>query len=158
MEDNRPLDFLNYVNKPLNMENISLLLGDNNIIFERSVIYRDFILSLIDLVCETYMGDDITSDDEKINHFDWCWNKTLQNFKEEGIDFSRDDNLYEYFLNFMLETFYLSRKKSEKLHLNLLMLWSYIFGYTTPKSRSDIDSFIEVYKLFDKSLIKLQKK
>ena len=152
MENNKPSDFLNYINKPLDKENISNLYLTNNVIYERSIIYQDFVLSLIDLVCETYMGDDITNDDEKLNHFDWCWNKTINNFKEEGIDFSGDNNLYEYFLNFMLETFYLSKKKSNALHFNLLKLWSYLFGFTVSKTRSDVDSFIEVYQLFDNSI------
>lgn len=152
METNKPSEFLNYINKPLSKENMSTLYLTNNVIYERTVIYQDFILSLIDLVCETYMGDEITDDDQKINHFDWCWNMTLANFIGEGIDFSGNDELYEYFLNFMLETFYLAKLKSDKLHFNLLKLWSYLFGITSPKTRADIDSFLEVYELFDKSI------
>lgn len=156
-KSNKSSEFFKYINKPLSKDSIKIFYSNNNVIYERTVIYQDFILSLIDLICQTYMGDDITDDDQKINHFDWCWNKTINSFKEEGIDFSDNGELYEYFLNFMIETFYMAKRKSDKLHFNLLKLWSYLFGYTIPKTQSDMDSFIEVYQLFDNFTKKTQK-
>lgn len=154
---NKPSEFLNYLSKPLAKGNINSLYTNNNIIFERVQIYQDFTLSLIDLICQTYMGDDITDNTQKIKHFNWCWNQTIKSFKEENIDFSRNQELYEYFFNFIIETFYLAERKSDKLHLNLLKLWSHIFGFTQSKTHSDIDSLIEVYQLFDKSIKKTKK-
>ena len=57
----------------------------------------------------------------------------------------------------MIETFYMAKRKSNKLHFNLLKMWSYLFGFTIPKTRADIDSFIEVYQLFEKSIKKPKK-
>ena len=159
------MDFINWISKPVPEEELKIWFSVNNIVYERSELYKDFCVALMTLINDTYFGDKDgkfeteveMSDEDNMKHFDWCWNKTIENFKEEGIDFSGNNNLYEYFLNFMLETFYLSKKKSDKLHFNLLKLWSYLFGYTIPKSRSDVDSFIEVYKLFDKSLKKPEK-
>lgn len=154
----KPSEFFNYINKPLSNENLNMLYSTNNIIFERSNLFQDFTLSLIDLVCETYMGDDITNDDEKIKHFDWCWEKTINSFLEEDVDFRDNGELYEYFINFVLETFYMTKPKTDMLHFNMLKLWSYLFGITIPKTRSDVDTFMEIYRLFDKSLIKPKKK
>lgn len=157
MKKDKSSEFLNYINKPLSEGVINQLYSNNNIMFERSQIYQDFILSLISLVCSTYMGDDITNENQKIAHFNWCWNKTVNNFGKEGIDFSGNVELYEYFLNFMIETFYTAKRKSDKLHLNLLKLWSYLFEIATPKTHSDIDSFVEVYGLFDASIKNMKK-
>ena len=120
MEESKSSEFLNYINKPLDKENLSNLYSDNNIIYERSLIYQDFILSLIDLICETYMGYEITNEENKIKHFDCCWDKTIKNFNEENIHFTEKNGIYDYFFNFMFETFYLSKNKNDKLHFNLL--------------------------------------
>lgn len=157
MADNKSSDFLNYINKPLGKDNINRLYARNNVIYERSIVYQDFILSLIDLIFETYLGDDITDDDQKIKHFDWCWNKTIENFRLEGINLYPNGDLYEYFVNFMIETFYIAKVKSDITQINILKLWGYLFDYTTQKSRSDVDTFIEVYQLFDDSIKKMQK-
>jgi len=160
MSDLKPSEYLNEINKPLNRGDKYLLyLGlDKNIIYERCILYQDFTLSLIDLICQTYLGDDITNDDDKIKHFDWCWNKTAENFKYTGIDFGANLNLYEYFSSFAIETFYGAKLKTDKLHYNLLKLWNFLFDLTIIKSKADIDSFLIIYKIFDESLKKPKKK
>jgi hypothetical protein len=58
-----------------------------------------------------------------------------------------------YFLEYMLEVFYSSEKKlidyTDKISLKL---WCEIFDYDKLKTNSDMDTFIEIYKIFDKSL------
>lgn len=151
---NKTLELLNYINTPLSKESISLLYTTHNIKYEKCELFNDFIQSLIILIFDTYMGDDITDKSEQINHFKWCWNKNIENFKKEGIGIA-DIKLYNYFLEFMLEVYYPIRKKeeNEKAHSNILKLWAYIFDYTNNKSKSDMDTFIEVYKLLESSVI-----
>ena len=147
---NKTLELLNYINTPLSKESISLLYTTHNIKYEKCELYSDFIQSLILLIFDTYMGDDITDEKEQKNHFMWCWNKNVENFKKEGIGIA-DNKLHKYFLEFMLEVYYPIRKKheNEKAHSNILKLWAYIFDYNNNKSKSDMDTFIEVYKLFE---------
>lgn len=150
----KPSEYLDEINKPLNREKNHLFYFglDKTLIYERCILYQDFTLSLIDLICQTYLGDDVTNDDNKIKHFDWCWNKTVDNFKYTGIDFGSNLNLYEYFFNFAVETFYTAKLKTDKLHYNLLKLWNFLFDLGVVKNKADIDSFFIVYKLFDESL------
>jgi len=155
--ENKSGEFLDYIKKPLSKESVDSLFILNNIIYERSVIYKDFILSLVDLVCKTYMGDEITDEESKVKHFDWCWDRTVNAFALEGVDFSDNKELYDYFQNFMAETFYIAKLKNESQHFNLLKLWTYLFGYSNTKTQADVDSFLEVYKLFDISLKKKSK-
>ena len=65
--------FLKYMSRPLTLDELELIYTSNNIIFERVDLYRDFILTLNDLILTTYLGDDFTNDEEQINHFNWCW-------------------------------------------------------------------------------------
>lgn len=146
--------FLAYIHKEISRESISLIYSSNNIKYEKCELYNDFIQSLLRLVFDTYLGDDIMTIDDQIKHFRWCWNKVIDNFKEEGILF-KNKKLYNYFLEFMLEVFYMYEgdKISENDDLGILKIWDNIFSYNKPKTQADIDTLVEVYKIFEKSLI-----
>lgn len=147
--------FLNYINNPLSRASIELLYSSHFIMFEKCELYKDFVLSLTDLIFTTYMGDKITNNDDRTNHFSWCWNQTVNNFELEGIYFSDNDDLYDYFIHFMFEIFYSVENKTDNnnIDINVIKLWKYIFNYRIIKTRSDVDTFIEVYNMFDESLV-----
>lgn len=155
---NKSMELLNYINAPMSKENIELIYSANNIRYEKCELYCDFILSLILLIFETYMGDEITNETEKRNHFRWCWHRNIENFEKEGISF-KSAKLHDYFLNFMLEVYYPMTKKKEnqKAHKNIIKLWLFVLDFNVVKSKSDMDYMIEVYKLFDYSLKSDQK-
>jgi len=146
--NNKHLKFLSYLNTPLSKESIAMIYDANNIQFDKCELYGDFVSSLLVLVFDTYLGDDITSAGEQIKHFKWCWDKNVDNFKLEGINIE-SDNLYEYFLEYMLEVFYFSDKMNQNDNLRL---WNDLFNYSKNRTQSDMDTFVEVYKLFEKSL------
>ena len=54
----------------------------------------------------------------------------------------------------MLEVYYpITQKEENKIALdNIIKLWVYIFDYNNNKSKSDMDTLIEVYKMFETSL------
>ena len=150
---NKTLELLNYINTPMSRESIMVLYNANNITHEKCELYSDFIQSVILIVFDTYMGDEITSVAEQKNHFKWCWDKNIENFKKEGIGVA-SIKLYNYFLEFMNEVYYTAINKNEntKINANILKLWSYIFDYDNNKSKSDMDTLIEVYKLLEVSI------
>jgi hypothetical protein len=153
MDNRKALNFLKYINTPLSRESIIVLYNANNINLEKCELYNEFIQSLIFLVYDTYMGDDITNEKEQKNHFNWCWDKNIENFEKEGFIFN-SLKLKSYFLEFMLEVYYpITKKEENKTALdNIIKLWVYIFDYNNNKSKSDMDTLIEVYKMFENSL------
>lgn len=151
----RTEDFLKYINTPLNISTVSTLYETNNVNIEYCDLYYDFIISLTNLIFKTYLGDTHTNDVEKRNHFNWCWNKVINNFKDEGINIGENIELYNYFIEFMNEVFYLIPDKNDILEKNVGKLWDYMFNHYIPKSRSDIDTLIEIYKLFELSVKKV---
>lgn len=145
--------FLDYINTPLSWESIVVIYDANNIKFERCQLFNDFVQSFLLLVFDTYMGDDVTSTEQQVNHFNWCWHKNIDNFKKEGISFE-GEKLYDYFLAFMLEVFYpIHDKPIGFVDKSSLKLWNDIFDYNFKKTNSDLDTFLEIYKIFEKSLI-----
>lgn len=145
---------LSYIGNPLSLTSIELMYNSNNIIYERSDLYKDFVMSLIDLIFNTYMGDAVTSEKDRVNHFKWCWDKTIKNFEAEGVLFGENSDLYDYFLNFMIEIYYSVEDKNEdeNIEYNIVKLWKQIFNYQITKTQSDVDTYIEVYEMFDKLL------
>lgn len=147
-------NLLGYLNNPISKESISVIYASNNIKYEKCELYNDFVQSLLLLAFSTYLGDEYMTIQDQIKHFRWCWNKVVENFKEEGIYF-KNPRLYNYFLEFMLEVFYMNEGKEHETynHISILKIWENIFNYERQKTQADIDTMIEVYNIFEKSLI-----
>ena len=106
-------EFMNYIIQPLTFEQMNLLYKANDIKFDKCGLYYDFIKSLNKLLSDTYLGAEyINSDKETKEHYLWCFNKVIKNFKEEKIVFDNTDKLKEYFLYFYDELFYKDNDKS----------------------------------------------
>lgn len=150
--NNKHRNFLAYINNPMSKESIMVIYDANNVKFEKCELYSDFVQSLLRLVFDTYLGDEVSSVEQQITHFEWCWSKNRSNFNEESISF-QGNKLYEYFLEYMLEVFYSSDKELlDYTDKTSLKLWNDMFDYNNLKTNSDIDTFLEIYKIFDKSL------
>lgn len=150
--NNKNKKFLDYIKNPMSKESISVIYDANNVRFEKCELYSDFVQSLLLMAFDTYMGDEVTSLEQQTNHFKWCWDRNVANFEMEGIRFD-GTNLKEYFLEYMLEVFYSSEKiENDYTDVDSLKLWNDIFDYTKLKTHSEMDTFIEIYKIFEKSL------
>jgi len=134
--------------RPLTLLEIELIHSSHNIIYERSDLYLDFILTLDDLIESTYLGHDLIDSVERINHFNWCWNKTCVLINTNLIKFNKNNIVYTHLLDKYLESFY-DDKKSDVIHLG--EFWKSIFNYNIEKSRYNIDIYIELYKMFEDS-------
>ena len=147
------ISFLAYINNPMSKESVAVLFASNNVKFERCELYSDFVQSLLMIVFDTYMGDEVTNYDDQCNHFKWCWDKNVENFAKEGLIFE-NPKLYTYFLEFTLEVFYSYKEKKpfDYTDKGILRIWSDIFDFTKTKTNSDVDTLIEIYTIFEKAL------
>ncbi len=153
LDNKKSLELLRYINTPMSRDSIVVLHTAHNIKYEKCELFNDFVQSLIYLIFDTYMGDDITNVHEQKNHFKWCWEKNVNNFEMEGV-YINNQKLFKYFFDFMLVNYYpLSNKVGNQIiHDNIHRLWNYIFDYNNVKSKSDMDTLIEAYKLFEASI------
>lgn len=79
----------------------------NNISREKLELFHDFVISLDTLIEDTFLGYDVINDKEKIKgHFNWCWNKVIDNFEKENIHFKRTGPHFSYFFSFFQTAFY----------------------------------------------------
>ena len=108
-------NFFTYISKPVDKEDLQIWIDGNNICHQKFELFNDFVLSLINLIYVTYLGDDIDANNEtkvvmsekqKKEHFLWCWNKTIENFNKENITFVFEEIDYNYFESFFYYIFY----------------------------------------------------
>jgi hypothetical protein len=152
MDENNKNKFLNYIHKPMSLEAIKMVYTKHNIIYEKCELYLDFTKSLLIKIFDTYLGDDITNQDEQYNHFNWCWKKNIEDFKNEGFNFD-EITLYSYFLEFSFEVFYSNKEKNKiDFYNGLIKIWEDLFNYNKTKTNSDLDALVEIYLLMEKAI------
>jgi hypothetical protein len=150
-------EFLKYVLRPLTDEELTLLYKANSICYERCGLYSDFIQSLMDLIKKTYLGDDVVvSKNDRESHFNWCLTKIIDNFKAESINFSNTSDVYDLLHSYAFDFFY-DEKDKDEMNDKLVKYWEHIFKYSAIKTKSELDTMVDVYKIFEKSLFLSEK-
>lgn len=153
-------NFLSWISKPLNDDDVEIWFNINNMTIEKRQLYADFCISLVDLIQTTYLGNsedekketDINlSESDKINHFTWCWEKTINNFAKENIKFKLNGNHKEYFQEFFGDVYY--NQKEKKIKNNLYNFFESLFDETKYFTQSDLDMIKEIYKLMEKNKV-----
>lgn len=122
-----------------------------NIIREKTELFHDFIISLYELIESTYLGSDVTiTENDKKNHFTWCWNKTINNFSKESIFFRETGPHYDYMWLFFNEAYYLNETNSNRIK----EYFKKLFQFDYKKTRSELDTLTEIYKILESNLKK----
>jgi hypothetical protein len=151
--------FFDWLAKPMEQEDITAWYLANNITPELTELFRDFCFSFLQLLRDTYLGDDFNENKEtrvsmtknqKKEHFNWCWNKTINNFQKENIDFKFNENDSDFFESFFFEVFYDQSDKSIKENIN--NFFNQLFDYRSKKTKLDIEIFTDIYKVLERSL------
>jgi hypothetical protein len=153
-------NFFNYVTKQVKPEEVDLWFKSNNIIPEKLELFSDFAQSLNELIVETYLGESDSpnetkvtmSEEDKINHFIWCWNKVVDNFQKENIIFSRKGEHFDYFISFFQEIFY--KQENKKVRDSVSGFFDELFDIKKPFTKSDLDMINSLYKGLDKNMNK----
>jgi hypothetical protein len=119
-----------------------------------------FSHSLNLLIVDTYLGQQdspnetkiLMSDDDNSKHFEWCWDKTVNNFLKEDLNFENRGEHFDYFKSFFDEIFY--TQKDEKIRKSITNFFTDLFDINKPFTKSDLDMVSTIYKILDKHLSK----
>jgi hypothetical protein len=153
-------NFYAWMMKPVSHDDVEIWFNMNNMIYEKRELFADFTYSLYYLIKSTYLGDEfsennetkvIYNDDEKLSHFNWCWDKTIDNFRKENLKFKDKGEHREYFEKFFIELYYNSGNK--ELSENIQKFFDDLFDETKSFTKSDLDMLTDVYKVLDRNLI-----
>lgn len=151
-------NFFNYITKNLDPDEVDVWFRVNNIIPEKMELYYDLSYSLFLLIKKTYLGDVESNNETKIEmseednkkHFDWCWKKTLENFKKENIIFYSEGDHYDYFYSLFNEIYYNQNK--ENIRNTIDLFFNDLFNREKPFTQVDLDLIYNIYKTLDKNL------
>ena len=127
------------------------------ILKKRIEIYQDFILTLIDNVFKYYVDkESINTQEIMENHFEYCFNKTNDLFKLEGIDFSTNNELKSYFFNYLHRNFYDSENVFEKKYF--INFWKNFFDVDKVSKKRNSGEIVQtisaIINVFEKSMNK----
>lgn len=122
-------------------------------------LYYDLSYSLYLLIKKTYLGDNESnietkvdmSEEDNIKHFNWCWNKTIENFKKENIIFKNEGEHYDYFFSLFGELYYKQHK--EIIRNSIDVFFDDLFNREKPFTQVDLDLIYNIYKTLDKNLM-----
>jgi hypothetical protein len=148
-------NFFNWMTKPLPNEDIIIWFNIHNMNYEKIELYGDVFKSLNQIILDTYLGDTIfvtkiiLTDEDNLSHFEWCWKKTIDNFKKEDIHIKYDGEHKDYFKSFYMDTFY--NQNEEKIKDSIPKFLMDIFDVGVSYSKSDLDLLTELYKLIEKN-------
>jgi len=151
--DNRNQNYDEKIAKENYINQIDVWYKSHNMSRERSELYCDFLVSLMTLVDDTFLGIDIVNNTEDIlKHFEWCFIKTTDNFEKEKIQFNKKGNHFEYLWFFFFGAYYSS--DSEDKRNKILAYFHKLFDINSQKNRSELDAFTDLYKIFEQNLKK----
>ena len=152
-------NFFNWMSKPIPADEVIIWFNVHNMIYERIELYGDIFKTLNHIIIDTYMGEptggssetkiSMTQEDKDL-HFEWCWNKLVENFKKENISINSMGDHKDYLKSFYMDTFYNQPEKSVKESIPVFL--DEIFDVFKPFSKSDLDMITEMYKLMEKNV------
>jgi hypothetical protein len=148
-------NFFNWMTKPLPKEELIIWFNIHNMTYEKIELYGDVFKSLNQIILDTYLGDTIfvtkiiLTDEDNLSHFEWCWKKTIDNFKKEDIHIKYEGEHKDYFKSFYMDTFY--NQNEERIKDSIPKFLIDIFDVGISYSKSDLDLLTELYKLIEKN-------
>jgi hypothetical protein len=149
-------NFFNWMSKPIPKDEVIIWFNVHNMNYEKIELYGDIFKSLNYIILDTYMGDETNetrislSKEDKELHFEWCWNKMLEDFRKENIIIKHGGEHKEYFKSFFFDTFYNQSEKNVKESIPNFLFE--VFDVEKPFTKSDLDILTELYKLMEKNI------
>ena len=151
--------FFKWLSTPMNKEDIETWNRANNIIPEYCDLFEDFSFSLFYLINGTYLGfshgnSNATKigvkDDDKLEHFRWCFNKVILDFKKENIVFNFSSNDYDFFESFYMEVYY--EQVDDSVRDSLESFLRELFNRRRVITKPDLEMFTDLYKSLERSV------
>jgi hypothetical protein len=147
-------NFFNYMAKTIPKDEVIIWFNIHNMYYEKIDLYGDIFKSLNYIILNTHMGNEyretkiILTKEDNYNHFVWCWNKMIEDFRKENIIIDEEGDHKDYFISFFNDTFYDQPDKKTRESINEFL--SEIFNVDKTFVKPDLDILTEFYKILQK--------
>lgn len=150
--------FFKYLTAPIKPEDVEIWFRVNNIIPEKLELFFDFSKSLNIIVVQTYLGNEDgnsetnikLSEEDKTNHFNWCWIKNIENFEKENLFFNKTGEHFNYFKQFFDDIFY--NHKEKLVRESIVDYLEDLFDMEKSFTKYDLEMLGGIYKTLDSNL------
>jgi hypothetical protein len=149
-------NFFNWLIVPIPKDEVIVWFSINNMSYEKIDLYGDISKSLVGIIMDTYLGDNISetkitlTDEDNKSHFEWCWSKLVEDFKKENIIINHNGEHKDYFESFFMDIFY--NQKDESVKGSISKFLNEIFDTEMTYSKSDLDLLTDLYKMMEKNI------
>ena len=149
-------NFFNWMVKTIPKDEVVIWFNIHDMNYEKIELYGDIFKTLNYIITDTHMGNDnnetkITlSEEDNDSHFEWCWKKTVEYFKNENVIIKHGGEHKDYFKSFFMDTFYNQREASVKDSIPTFLVS--VFDVDKPFAKSDLDILTELYKMMQKNI------
>lgn len=149
-------NFFRWMSKPIANDEVQIWFSVHNMIPEKIELYGDLFKSLFKIMGDTYLGSEESETkinltvDDKLNHFEWCWGKLLDNFNKENIKIKESGAHKDYFWEFFKDTYY--NQKDQRVKLSISQFIDDVFSLQKPFTKSDLEILTELYKSLEKNI------
>lgn len=121
------------------------------ILNEKIDVYREFIIKLCYNLTSTFFGMAFYKNEKDIEgHYDWGFNKTINQFKGKKISFKKNSILYKYFNTYFHATLY---TEISPTYNDYYRFWTDLFNKDKNKHKHELDELIYIYNIFEKSKV-----
>ena len=151
-------NFFKWMSKPIPYDEVVVWFSVHNMVPERIELYGDIFKTIFQLISDTYLGDEgsetkiIMSIEDKEKHFNWCWNRLLDNFQKENIKIKAEGIHKDYFWEFFKDTYY--NQQNESVRKTIPQFINELFDLRKAFTKSDLDIITELYKALEKNIEK----
>lgn len=148
-------NFFDWMVKPIPPEDVIIWFNMHDMHYERIELYGDIFKTLNSVIYDTYFESKYPETTinltlaQKVEHFNWCWEKTVELFSKENIMINLEGGHKDYFESFYVDTFYLADGMPEIPISDFVFS---IFNPNEPFSKSDLELLTTMYKLLDKNI------
>ena len=123
----------------------------HKLVIRRSEIYLEFISYLTHTIVRLYPGSDVIIDNESMmNFYNYCFDRTCDEFKKQNINFENNIELRNRFVSYFENEFFSGRFKT---YSETIELWKNIFDSNTYITNGEIlKVFSKTYNIFNQSI------
>lgn len=107
---------------------------------------KEFINNLIQNLHTTFLGHEfINTETDIFNHFNWCFEKAVNNYKFINFNFEHKNRCFVYFFKHAQMHIYNNRDYTEDCLLFDQDYFKHALKYDNKKTIDDLSTFTEVY-------------
>lgn len=137
-------------------DDVEVWFNMNNIHYEKIELFKDIFKTLNRLILDTYLGFNsgetsiVMSSEDKLNHFEWCWNELISIFSKENVTILPLGDHKDYFISFYFDIFYESKV------FDVLSIDNYIddlFKIDKTFTKADLDILKDIYNVINLNIL-----